>query len=40
MTLIKFERLRDFENLGNKVHRFFGEFPSGFDLKQQWIWNS
>lgn len=31
MTLIKFERLRDFENLGNKVHRIFGEFPSSFD---------
>ena len=31
MTLIKFERLRDFENLGNKVHRFLGEFPSSFD---------
>ena len=31
MTLIKFEHLRDFENLGNKVHRFFGEFPSSFN---------
>lgn len=31
MTLIKFEPLRDFENLGNKIHRFFGEFPSSFD---------
>jgi HSP20 family protein len=31
MTLIKFESLRDFENLGNKVHRIFGEFPSSFD---------
>lgn len=31
MTLIKFEPLRDFESLGNKVHRFFGEFPSSFD---------
>ena len=31
MTLIKFEPIRDFELLGNKIHRFFGEFPSNFD---------
>jgi HSP20 family protein len=31
MTLIKFEPLRDFELLGKKIHRFFGEFPSNFD---------
>ena len=31
MTLIKFEPLKDFEFLGNKVHRFFGEFPSNFN---------
>ena len=32
MTLIKFEPLRDFMNLGDRVHRFFGEFPSNFDF--------
>ncbi len=32
MTLIKFEPLRNFDLLGDKVHRFFGEFPSSFDV--------
>ena len=37
MTLIKFEPLRDFENLGDKVHRFFGEFPSSFDYNNTFL---
>ncbi|HEY4755105.1 MAG TPA: Hsp20/alpha crystallin family protein [Ignavibacteriaceae bacterium] len=37
MTLIKFEPLRDFENLGDKVHRFFGEFPSNFDYNNTFL---
>jgi len=31
MTFIKFEPQRDFELLGNKIQRIFGEFPSNFD---------
>jgi len=31
MTLIKFEPLRELENLNNRVQRIFGEFPS-FDF--------
>lgn len=37
MTLLKFEPLIDFENLGNKVHRFFGEFPSSFDYSNTFL---
>jgi HSP20 family protein len=31
MTLIKFEPMRHFENLGHKVLRLYGELPSSFD---------
>ena len=37
MTLIKFEPLRDFENLGHKVQRFFGEFPSSFNYNNTFL---
>ena len=37
MTLLKFEALRDLENLGNKVHRVFGEFPSSFNYHNTFL---
>ena len=37
MTLIKFEPLTDFELLGNKVHRLFGEFPSNFNYNNTFL---
>ncbi|HKB84834.1 MAG TPA: Hsp20/alpha crystallin family protein [Ignavibacteriaceae bacterium] len=32
MTYIKFEPLRELDNLNNRLHRFFGEFPANIDL--------
>jgi HSP20 family protein len=32
MTLLKFEPLRELDNLGTKIHRVFGEFPSNFNF--------
>lgn len=37
MTLIKFEPLRNFDLLGEKVHRYFGEFPSSFDANNSFF---
>jgi HSP20 family protein len=32
MTFVKFEPLRELENLNNHLHKFFGEFPANVDL--------
>ncbi len=32
MTFVKFEPLREFENLNTRLHKFFGEFPANVDL--------
>ncbi len=32
MTYVKFEPLRELDNLNNRLHRFFGEFPANIDL--------
>ena len=37
MTLLKFEPLRNFDLLGEKVHRYFGEFPSSFDANNSFF---
>lgn len=37
MTLIKFEPLRDLENLQTKINRVFGEFPSNFDYQNTFL---
>lgn len=32
MTFVKFEPLRELDNLNNRLHKFFGEFPANIDL--------
>lgn len=32
MTFVKFEPLREFDNLHDRLHKFFGEFPANIDL--------
>ncbi len=32
MTFVKFEPLRELDNLNNRLHKFFGEFPANVDL--------
>jgi HSP20 family protein len=32
MTFVKFEPLRELDNLNSRLHKFFGEFPANIDL--------
>ncbi len=32
MTFVKFEPLKELDNLNNRLHKFFGEFPANVDL--------
>lgn len=32
MTFVRFEPLRELDNLNNRLHKFFGEFPANIDL--------
>jgi HSP20 family protein len=32
MTFVKFEPLRELDNLNNRLHKFFGEFPANIDM--------
>ncbi len=32
MTFVKFEPLRELDNLNNRLYKFFGEFPANIDL--------
>ena len=32
MTFIKFEPLKELDNLNSRLHKFFGEFPANVDL--------
>lgn len=32
MTFVKFEPLRELDNLNSRLHKFFGEFPANVDL--------
>ncbi len=32
MTFVKFEPLRELDNLNNRLHKFLGEFPANIDL--------
>jgi HSP20 family protein len=32
MTFVRFEPLRELDNLHDKLHKFFGEFPANVDL--------
>ena len=32
MTFVKFEPMRELDNLNNRLHKFFGEFPANIDL--------
>ena len=32
MTFVKFEPLRELDNLNERLHKFFGEFPANIDL--------
>ncbi len=32
MTFVRFEPLRELDNLNNRLHKFFGEFPANIDM--------